>query len=224
MKKLILLILIISIQNLSFGQGRKFLRDKIIEWGSCKNVAMTLTGGDLALNGKNGFASQKIPTSMYNKLEELNEKNLLIDDVTLTENNNWIILWGNNGFYSYGSPTSLTKKLREWNNEGEVINSITFNDNGEWIVISDKKFSASSGKIVDWLKEGESKHGELWAACMTNDALVAVYSRGYKFLGKVPEKLKKKLTSTSINVYRLKFLSNGHYFFADKKGEYDFFM
>jgi hypothetical protein len=221
MKKIVLIsILVILTVQLSFSQGRKFLRDKVSEWGSCKNVAMTLSGGDVALNGRNGYAAMGIPDRMSSELSELNSKNELIDDIVLTENGSWLILWGNNGIESYNCPSDLDYKIEQWNNNSEIINSITFNDNGDWIMISADKYTASNTLIMEWLKEGENQYGEMWAAHVTNTGMAVVYERGYKFWGDVPYNLKKKIEDTNIDVYRLKFLSDGAYFIADKNGRF----
>lgn len=185
---------------------------------------MTLTGGDVALQRINGYAAQGAPIAMTNKLEELNGKNELIDDIVLTESGSWLILWGNNGISSYGTPPSLYSKLSKWNDENEVITSVTFNDNGDWIAITKTKYSASSQKIMNYIKEGERKHGEFWAAHLTNDGLVLCFERGYSFLGNVPNNLKTKLSETKLNVFRIKFLSDGSYFIADFDGRYAYNM
>lgn len=222
----------IKIRNLSSPQtatgydrpGRQFLRDQIKEWGECKNVAMTLTGGDVALYKRNGWAASKAPDDMTDKLKELHDDDKLIDDIVLTEDGSWLILWGTNGISSYGAPDDLFSKLKKWNNEGEVVLSVTFNDKGEWIAITNKKYSASSESILDFIKDGNEKYGQLWAAHMTNDGLVLCYEKGYKFLGNVPDNLRNKLNETRINVYRIKFLSDGTYFIADKEGRYAYNM
>ena len=123
MKKALLFFLLLSSLT-TFGQGRKFLKDKIREWNECKNVAMTLTGGDIALKGKNGWAASGAPVSMTNKLSQLNDRNELIDDVVLTESGSWLILWGNNGVSSYGCPSSLDYKIKQWKrlHNGQVGN------------------------------------------------------------------------------------------------------
>lgn len=204
--------------------GRKFLRDKIKEWGECKNVAMTLTGGDVALYSTNGWAAQGAPKAMTTKIKELHDADKLIDDIVLTESGSWLILWGNNGISSYGTPPSLFSKLEKWNDEDEVITSVTFNDDGDWIAITKNKYSASSDKILDFIQDGSEKYGKLWAAHLTDDGLVLCYENGYKFLGNVPENLKKKLNETKMDVFRIKFLSDGSYFIADFNGKYAYNM
>ncbi len=204
--------------------GRKFIRDQIEEWGECKNVAMTLTGGDVAIYKTNGWAAQGAPVAMTNKFKELNKTNNLIDDIVLTEKGSWLILWGNNGISSYGTPSGLFPKLQKWNDENEIITSVTFNDNGDWIAITKTKYSASSEKVMNYIRDGENKYGEFWAAHLTNDGMVLCFERGYKFLGNVPSNLKKKLEETKMNVFRIKFLSDGSYFIADFKGNYAYNM
>ena len=62
------------------------------------------------------------------------------------------------------------------------------------------------------------------AGRVTNTGLVAVYENGYKFLGDVPDNLIEKLNETDLDVYRLKFLSDGSYFIADEEGNYVYFL
>lgn len=58
MKRNISLIIVALIVSLtaSAQSSRKYIKDKIDEWGSCRNVAITLTGGDIALNQTNAYA------------------------------------------------------------------------------------------------------------------------------------------------------------------------
>jgi len=225
-----LFILFLSTLNFEvLGQSRlnrAFIKENIEKWGGCKNVAITATNGDLAFYGKNAWASTgPTPKGLTDALDDLYEKDELIDDVVLTENGYWIVLYGNNGFrYDDDIPSDLYAEMRRYNKDDEVITSITLNDNGDWIIISEKHFTASNPNITEWLKEGMERHGGIWAAHITNDAMVAVFEKGYKYFGKVPEDLKDALEKTNINVYRLKFTPEGSYFFADRKGRYAYSM
>ncbi len=209
----------------SFAQNsRSYVRNSITSWGSCRNVAITDTGGDIALNYNNQYSYSGIPTSLANAIKELHDESAYIDDIQLTENGNWLILYGNNGFRWSNIPSDLEYAMREFNNNQEVITSATFNDNGAWILISTEHIKASSSNIYDWIQDGMESYGQLWAAHITNDGLVLCFERGYKFLGNVPEKLKDALTSSSFDVYRIKFTRGGSYFFADKNGRYSYWM
>ena len=210
----------------TFGQTRN--RDKIKsaidEWGSCRNVAITSYGGDIALNYKNACAfSGSVPQKLYDALVELNNEDKFIDDIVLTEQGRYLILNGNNGFVWNDLPYGLEKKMREYNADNDVILSVAFNDNDDWIIIGDR-ISASSDKIMTYIKEGMEKHGGLWAAHLTNDGLALVYENGFKFLGNVPYALKEKLKVVDFDVYKLKFTADGAYFIADKKGHFTYKM
>lgn len=220
---LVLVFLCVSVT--SFAQNsRSYIREQIEKWGSCRNVAITLTGGDLALNRNNAYAVSGVSDDLVEALDELNEEGEYIDDVQLTEDGRWLVLYGDNGFRWNDIPSDLERTLREYNSDQEVITSVTFNDNGGWIVISREHISASTSDVYDWIKEGIDQYGQLWAAHLTNDGLVLCYERGYKFMGDVPDVLKQKLRETSIDVYRIKFLSDGAYFIADKEGHYSYYM
>lgn len=207
----------------AFGQGRTYIKEQIRKEGECRNVAITKTNGDLMLYGRNGCARTGCPTSLNNAITELNNDKEFIDDIQLTEDGRWLILYGNNGIQWNDIPYSLERKLREYNNQNEVITSVTFNDAGDWIVITTNYFSSSDTRINEWLKEGNEKHGQLWAACVTDDAIVAVYANGYKFFGEVPYSLREALRNTNLDVFRLK-IAGDAWFFADKNGRYEAYL
>ena len=207
----------------SYGQGRKYIREQISLQGECRNVAITKTNGDLMLYGRNGCARTGCPQGLNDAITKLNNEKVYIDDIQLTENGNWLILYGNNGIQWNDIPYSLEQKLRYYNNNNEVIYSATFNDAGDWIVITDKHYSSSDSRISEWLNDGEKTYGELWAACITDDAIVAVYAKGYSILGEVPYSLKMALQETKLDVFRLK-IAGDSWFFADKNGSYRYNM
>jgi hypothetical protein len=216
---LALMLFLMTISN-SFGQGRTYIKEQIRLKGECRNVAITKKNGDLMLYGQNGCARKYCPNSLNNAITDLNNKGEFIDDIQLTENGRWLILYGNNGIQWNDIPYSLEKILREYNDKGETITSVTFNDKNDWIVITTNYFSSSDKRIDDWLKGGNEKKGQLWAACVTDDAMVAVFAKGYLLFGNVPASLKEALTKTNLDVFRLK-IAGIAWFFADKSGIYE---
>lgn len=216
--------LFLSISLASYGQNdRSYIREAISEKGECRNVAITKSNGDLMLYGKNGYAWSGCPSDLNDAITELNDDNEYIDDVQLTEKGRWLILYGDNGMLWNNIPNSLEKKLREYNSMGEVITSVTFNDEGSWIIITTNYYVSSDTEINEWLKDGCDLHGRLWAACITDDAIVAVFENGYTFLGDVPDSLKEALSETDLDVFRLK-IAGDAWFFADTEGHYDYNM
>lgn len=223
MKKFILVLLLCSAYNLTYADSREYIRGKITEWGVCKNVAITETNGDLALYGDNGWAGSGLPRELSDALHELHDNGETINDVCLTENGRWLLLYGNNGFRWEGIPYSLENKIREFNLDREVVISVSFNDSGEWIVIGEKHYAASSTELLNWLSEGADMYGMLWSVCITNDAAVACYEKGYRSLGDCPSLLMSRLQEADFNVYRIK-IAGESFFFADKYGRYDYRM
>ncbi len=203
--------------------SREYIRNAIKKWGQCRNVAITRTNGDVALYGQNGCAEANTPQGLSRAIKQLNNEGEFIDDIQLTERGRWLILYGNNGILWNDIPYSLEQKLREFNNNGEVITSVTFNDSGDWIVISTDYICASDYRIQNWLAEGFDIYGSLWAACITDDGIVAVFEGGYKFLGNIPNDLQTALKKTNLNVYRLK-IAGSAWFFADVYGNFRYNM
>lgn len=207
------------------AQSRSFLREKIQGWGECKNVALTQTGGDIALYGTNGWASSgPVPAGLTRALSRLHDEDELIDDIVLTESGSWIVLYGRNAFVWSDIPRDLERKMRQMNDDGELITSVTLNDSGQWIIISDENIAVSDNSLDESIKDGISKYGQLWAAHLTEDGLVLVFAEGYKYLGNVPEGLKRAIKSTTMNVYRVKFTPDGAWFIADRHGRFDYTM
>lgn len=222
--RLLLLLLFVLPLMASAQNSRSYIKNSMKNWGNCRNVALTLTGGDIALSGKNGYSYSGIPSDLADAIKELRNDGEYIDDIQLTERGHWLILYGNNGFRWNYLPYGLESKLREFNNKREVVTSVAFNDEGDWIIISQDLYCASSESFMEFMKEGSYKYGRIWTAHMTDDGLAVVYADGYRFFGNVPQRLKDALNSTKLNVARLKFLSDGTYFFADSDGNYSAWM
>ena len=214
-----MLTLLFVVNLMNAQNSRDYIKQQITLWGECKNVAITETNGDLALHGENGWVGSGLPPGLADELNKLNNESELIDDVQLTENGRWIILYGDNGFRWSDIPYSLERKIKVFNSEGDIVFSVTFNDNNDWIIISKERYAASSVELQNWLQEGANEFGMLWAACLTNEALVACYQGGYKFLGNIPYSLKEALTATKMNVYRIK-IAGEAWFFSDFYGNY----
>ena len=204
-------------------RDRSYIKQQINYHNECRNVAITERNGDLMLYGSNGWAASGCPKGLTNALNALNEDGEYIDDVQLTENGRWLILYGDNGFRWNDIPYSLERKLREWNSSKEVITSVSFNDAGDWVAVCENYIAASDSDLQDWIAEGMEEYGAVWTTCITEDAMVVVYEEGFQTLGEIPSTLESKLTSTPIDVYRLK-IAGEAWFISDGKSNYDYHM
>lgn len=221
---LLVMALCLTATSADAQRDRNYVKSLIKKWGTCKNVAITKTNGDVALYGTCGYAASNVPASLLNKLKELNKTNTLIDDVQLTESGKWCVLYGkNDATWTTNIPSSLAEKINDFHNQNYVVRSISFNDYGDWVIVSDEYYATSSTELTNWLKNGSNSWGRLWAVCVTDDAVVAVYKNGFCYRGNVPEDLKEALRSTSFDVFRLK-ISGTSWFFADTNGNYRYKM
>ena len=221
---LLVMALCLTATSADAQRDRNYVKSQIKKWGTCKNVAITKTNGDVALYGTCGYAASNVPASLLNKLKELNKANTLIDDVQLTESGKWCVLYGkNDATWTTNIPSTLADKINDFHNNNYVVRSISFNDYGDWVIVSDEYYATSSSELTNWLKNGSNSWGRLWAVCVTDDAAVAVYANGFCYRGNVPEDLKEALRSTSFDVFRLK-ISGTSWFFADTNGSYRYKM
>lgn len=179
--------------------------------------------GDLMLFGTNGWAANDCPIDLTTALRELGREGEFIEDVHLTESGNWIIQYGDNKFRWSGIPRSLKKKIKYFMSGGETITSVTFNDLGDWIVITTKHYSASDSELQDWLDVVNEEQGQIWNACITDDAIVVVCENGYGHLGDIPTALMDSLVETDMFVRKLK-IAGEAWFFSDGVKEYDYQM
>lgn len=219
----VFVLLFVSLSAAAQPEDRDFIRQQIEKQGRCRNVAITKTNGDLMLYGKNGWAANGCPKALTAALDYLNETDEFIDEVQLTEEGKWVIIYGDNGLRYDGIPEDLEDALLECVIDDEVIHSVTFNDAGEWVLITGSFVQSSDDDLTEYILDGQEEFGAVWTACMTDDAMVVVYSKGFQTLGEIPESLKKALSETDIDVFRLK-IAGESWFFSDGEDEYDYLM
>lgn len=223
--RIILFFLLVALSAQTQAQTRAFLRNKITEWGECKSVAITKHGGDLAIYGKNGWAKTgNVPSGLIDEIRSKNSRGETLQDVVVTEDGSWLLLYGENGMSWGGLTDDLTKVLREYNRRAEVITSVAFNDSGDWLVVGEQHWTCSSTELTDFIKAGAQSFGNVWTAHFNDDGLVVVYDKGIKYDGEVPENVIDALNEVEFDVYRFKFLPDGSYFMADRKGSYKYFF
>ncbi|MBO7482734.1 MAG: hypothetical protein J6U17_02455 [Kiritimatiellae bacterium] len=109
-------------------------------------------------------------------------------------------------------------KLVQYHDNYEEIYCAALNDAGNWIVISDKHYSASTTELLNWLRDGELKYGELQYVAITNDARIAVFEHGYLANGNYPKDLWEALDKPGFHPKVIK-MAGSSWFFADATGK-----
>ena len=206
-----------SSDNSAFGRSRKFVRDHIKRNNNCRIVAITRSGGDIVVCGKNDWAASGCSRAITDALQKIASDNETISDVCLTEMGRFVVLYGRNAGQWNDIPRDMEIVLRTYNANDEELYSATLNDAGDWIVVSSEHYACSATWLKEWLADGGRKYGILRAAAVSTDAAVAVYDEGFKFSGNVPEDLKDALRKADFDVQIIK-IAGPAWFFASKYG------
>ena len=219
--KTLLLVMAMSLTaaNVSAQQNHQAVKKVIKKWSNCKNVAITSTKGDVALRGHHEYSAFDIPASLLDVLKKLHGQKELIVDFKITEDGRWCVIFGNNdAYYSDNIPEDLKQTIIDYKNRGLALRSITFNDRNEWMVVSDKYFTASSITLSNWVNDGLKKWGLLLAVDINDEMAVAVYEKGVRYRGEVPDSMRDALRKNPFDVYRLK-VAGEAWFIANPSGE-----
>lgn len=225
MKNIIKLNVLLSvfILNTSIAQSsRQYIKDQINDWGTCKNVAITQKSGNLAIYDYNGWAGGGFPENLVDKLTQINKANQELDDVQITNTGKWIVLYDNNKIAWNNIAKGLQNKITEYTTNKSTILNVSFNDKNDWIIFTDTQVAASSQKIMDNINNGRERYGEIVWSHFSSKGLALVFENGFLFYGNVPEQLKTAVSSTKIDVKKLKFLDTGAYFITNNKGAYQY--
>lgn len=198
---------------------RKFVKEHVAKYGQFRVCAMTKTGGDVVVCGKNNWASSRCSQDLTDTLQAIGDAGERITDVSLTERGRYIVLYGLNAASWNGIPSEMEHYLRKFHDNYEVLYSAAFNDAGDWIIVASEHFASSASWLNTWIDDGLKQYGKLLAATVTDDAAVAVFERGFKFFGNVPSEMKDELRKAGFDVRIIK-ISGASWFFADKDGDY----
>ena len=227
-KRFFIIALLISVVNLGIWAqaptDRQAVKQAIANWGTCRNVAITRTLGDVAIANRNDYIANYVPDLMLAKLKSLNQDGKYIDDITLTENGLWLILYDTNGVaWSAGIPESLKNAIIEFHRKDYYVRSVSVNDKGQWAIVAKEDVKTSSQELTDWLKSNCERHGELWTVTVGEEGIFAVYANGSSKRGDFPEGLVDALSNTQLDYYRVKFAGTS-WFFATEDGEFEYNM
>ena len=207
-------------------KGREYIRECITKWDSCRLVAITKNGGNVAIAGQNSCAvCGAYPNKLWDALKEISNDNHMITDVCLTDKGKWVVLFGKNenAWRSDGLPLEMLDKMWEFDRNNEKLLSVTVNDKDEWVVVSDKHFSSSSTEIQNWLVETMKEYGNLHSVTITDDARVAIFEKGRSWHGNYPEDLREATKKSTFHPYIIRMAGNS-WFFADEIGRYRYSM
>lgn len=197
---------------------RKDIYEFIDEQEGCRIAAITKKAGNVAISGNNAYiCTGAYPRGLGTALEEINAARHRITDVCLTEKGRYVVLYGRNGISRSNIPQAMDNVLVRYNEDNEELCCAALNDVGDWVVISDRHFTCSSTEIKNWLTKTIDECGALLYVTLTDDAKIAVFERGYSYMGSYPEYLRETIRKSSFNPKVIK-MAGDSWFFADATG------
>jgi len=202
---------------------RSGLRNQIQAWGNCRVVAITETGGNVAIAGQNAYSTINAPHALNNALRDINSAGHFVKDVTLTERGNWLVIFGTNGFAGDGVPAAMINKLREYGSTSADILSASFNDNGEWVIVARDRWDTSSADLANWISQGQSQGGAVLTVSLSSNSAAAVFDRAYNIRGNAPQGLLTALNQVPFKLHFIK-IAGSSWFFSDVNGSHSFNM
>ena len=232
-KKLVFLLLLLSFMSLGFSQtitreDRNYVGNTLYEESYdylVQTVAMT-RNCIVGVYGGCGFAYQKIPQSLLDKLLEYNNNAWNIYDIHIAENNEWVIV-GNMVSWSENVPADCVYWIEELLST-EGVQCVSFNSRGDWCVIGPNSW-ACSASVRPLLDEAKYSYGFIHYVHITNTTTVVTCENGYySSVGwSVPimQYVNSKLDEISWTPTILKVFYDGTYFIANQAiGVWEFFF
>ena len=220
MKHFTLLLAALAV-TLSINAQREHITQHIEKYDQCQSVAITQNNGNAMIFSTNQWMAEGCPNNFTEALYELKVEKQNLQDIHLTELGRWIILYNDNQTRSDLLYENLKQKITNCQEDGEKITTVTFNDKGDWIVVTAKQISASSDLLMSWIADGCERYGQVWTACITDDAAIIVYEGGFKYYGNIPEDLLEAMRACDKDVYTIKISGNAWLFrCTDNTGVY----
>lgn len=212
-----------SVDYVDKAQGLSSLVDAVKEWKACRTGALTETGTGIVVYGGNGYSSIGIPSSLSEKLQEINAEKLRIKDVTITNDNTyWCIVYGGNSCY-HVTPSALSEKIKEYVNNGEEIYSVSINESGGWAIVTEEHYAASTDFDLEVMEAANEKFGMILSVCTTKKGIVVCCKNGVYYEG-IPSNVEEKLKELDYIPRIVKYTDGGTYLITDGESLYSVMM
>lgn len=226
MKKIYSFLIVFILATISiFAQSdaSNYVHDFMQKLGYCKSGAITDNYGYVILYDRNSAVWAGIPQSLADYLKAEYDSGRTIDDVTITEQGNWLCLGDN--IQCSGAPQKMWNKMEDFLEQGDRINCVTFNDYGDWIIITDKHFLGSDEYITNVLIETKNKYGFIRTASMNNAGFIIVGNDGFVKIGNIPDDLAKYLRyEQTFDIKYIKYTEKGSWLLTDGNSRYQYYL
>lgn len=220
----ILFCLCILLPTNTYGQNVLAANKIIKAHPDVYNMAVTENQGT-AILFHGGFECVGCPASLERTLGEIIAVGDTIIDVQISEQGAWSIVFGNHQILFSDDvlpPQNVMKKALEYAEAQKHITQISFNDQGHFVIMAEESVTASSEQIMDFLREGVNRYGNIRGISVSDESIIALFDEGVRFLGECNPTIKDDLQQ--YNDWDLTVIKHcaTTWFFRDNEGQHLF--
>ena len=196
--------------------GLTYLTKKLKETNSCQHGAITERIG-IYIKGDYGYCyTAGMNTNFIEKIKELNQKEIKITSVAITNSGYYCLIYGNNGWFG-SVPAAMSARLNEFNANRETIYSISISENGDFAIVTNEHFYASNSTDYDNMIKAKDMFGQLKDVCITNKGITVVCQNGI-YYHNIPTSVEERLKTCTERPDHIRFTDSGTFLISYENG------
>lgn len=196
--------------------GLTYLTKNLKETNSCQHGAITERIG-IYIKGDYGYCyTAGMNTNFIEKIKELNQKEIKITSVAITNSGYYCLIYGNNGWFG-SVPAAMSARLNEFNANRETIYSISISENGDFAIVTNEHFYASNSTDYDNMIKAKDMFGQLKDVCITNKGITVVCQNGI-YYNNIPTSVEERLKTCTERPDHIRFTDSGTFLISYENG------
>ena len=196
--------------------GLTYLTKNLKETNSCQHGAITERIG-IYIKGDYGYCyTAGMNTNFIEKIKELNQKEIKITSVAITNSGYYCLIYGNNGWFG-SVPAAMSARLNEFNANRETIYSISINENGDFAIVTNEHFYASNSTDHDNMIKAKDMFGQIKDVCITNKGITVVCQNGI-YYHNIPTSVEERLKTCTERPDHICFTDSGTFLISYENG------
>lgn len=196
--------------------GLTYLTKNLKETNSCQHGAITERIG-IYIKGDYGYCyTAGMNTNFIEKIKELNQKEIKITSVAITNSGYYCLIYGNNGWFG-SVPAAMSARLNEFNANRETIYSISISENGDFAIVTNEHFYASNSTDYDNMIKAKDMFGQLKDVCITNKGITVVCQNGI-YYHNIPTSVEERLKTCTERPDHIRFTDSGTFLISYENG------
>lgn len=196
--------------------GLTYLTKNLKETNSCQHGAITERIG-IYIRGDYGYCyTAGMNTNFIEKIKELNQKEIKITSVAITNSGYYCLIYGNNGWFG-SVPVAMSAKLNEFNANRETIYCISISENGDFAIVTNEHFYASNSTDHDNMIKAKDMFGQIKDVCITNKGITVVCQNGI-YYHNIPTSVEERLKTCTKRPDHIRFTDYGTFLISYENG------